>query len=150
MEKNTEQKTQIIMEGNFQLIPPFPSEMTRTMYCPKCAQNQMPDIGNFVYLLGTTSRTGYVFSVKRDNMVNEFGFTPHIISQPNIILNKEGKIIVRFYRTCCMHACGMFINFKPFSNSYVVDILNRGQAELPLNEFIALINYKDHSYYLGS
>jgi hypothetical protein len=121
--------------------------VTRTMYCEKCAENQMPKVSNIVLVYGDDNHRYYPFTIRKDAPVREYGFTPHIISSPRIDWI-EDREIVTFKKCCGMHGCGIEIVFNPNFSQYDYYFLEQNDDWLPAHDFMAMMNYKDDDYYV--
>ena len=91
--------------------------VTRTMYCEKCAQNQMPGLYNIALVYGDTNSKYYPFTIKRDAPVREYGFTPHIISSPKMDWIDDRECVT-FDKCCAMNGCGIEIVFHTQFQQY--------------------------------
>jgi hypothetical protein len=120
---------------------------TRTMYCEKCAQNQMPRVGNIAMVYGQTSNRYYPLTIKRNSEVKEYGFTPHIISSPKMDWIDDVECVT-FDKCCAMNGCGTQLRFFPDFNQYDYYFLEKNFDWLPTHDFLALINFKDPYYYV--
>jgi hypothetical protein len=117
------------------------------MYCSNCAENQMPRIGNLALLFGESTQTYYALNVKKDNLVSEYGFTPHLIYNPKIIL-VENKQVISFDQVCCMNGCGVDIIFNPHNNFYNYSFEVIKKQAFSIERFLGLLNHKDYDYYV--
>ncbi len=121
--------------------------VTRTMYCEKCAQNQMPGLYNIALVYGDTNSKYYPFTIKRDAPVREYGFTPHIISSPKMDWIDDRECVT-FDKCCAMNGCGIEIVFHTQFQQYDYYFLETNFDWLPMNDYLAMLNYKDHDYYV--
>lgn len=124
------------------------SIITRNMYCPVCAELQMPRIHNIAIVFGQTSKRYHPFSVKKDSQVNEYGFTPHLINNIKLY-NIEGEECVIFDKRCGMNGCGVGIDFSNTQKSmYDIYTLNSQFDYLLIENFYNLLHFKDKEYYV--
>lgn len=121
--------------------------MSRTMYCEKCAKEQRPKLSNMVLLYRGEKKVYSCFSVKKDSAVSEYGFTPHLITKPEIFLDSEKKEFVLFEVYCGMNGCGIELKFKS-NNTWEFYYIKSKLKVFSIKDFKELINYKDHEYYI--
>ncbi len=121
--------------------------MTRTMYCKKCAAAQRPVISNMTLLYRGNSHTYYCFSIKQNSLVQEYGFTPHLIQKPEIFLDDKNEQFVLFESFCGINGCGIELKLKP-DNTWEFYYLELKINTIPINDFIALMNFKATEFYV--
>ena len=120
---------------------------TRTMYCEKCAQNQMPRVGNIAMVYGQTSNRYYPLTIKRNSEVKEYGFTPHIISSPKMDWIDDVECVT-FYKCCAMNGCGIRLRFFPEFGMYDHYFVDNQPDYLHIDDYLAFINNKDPYFYV--
>lgn len=129
------------------LLKIFPEKCTRNMHCPDCAESEMPRIGNLALLFGTDSQKFSVLNIKKDSLVREYGFTPHLIYNPRIqLIGDEQQVI--FSQICCMNGCGVDLVFNPHNNLYNYSFEIVKKQVYSVERFLGLLNHKDPEYYL--
>jgi hypothetical protein len=122
--------------------------ITRIMFCPVCAELQMPKVGNIVIPFGQSNQRYHPFAIKKDQNVTECGFTPHIIKVAGLHYTDREEL-VKFDKSCCMNGCGLEIHFSDSKKSmYEVWTLSEQFDWLSLRNFYNLIHFKDVNYYV--
>jgi hypothetical protein len=128
-----------------------PEQMSRTMFCPKCAESQCPKIDDSV-LLYQTNRMRQSFSAVIENSeIEHWGYTPHWITDIIIDIEKQEAI---YTKVCGVNGCGHSLEARePEENTgkiiWDTVIQNSIRDTMPLNDFVAFINFKDPMYYVG-
>lgn len=123
----------------------FPQIMSRSMFCSRCAKNQMPSIGNIVIFFGEKRNKFFYEKIEQNNIIEEYGFTPHIILNPSIIILNDSQVVI-FSAYCGMHGCGVKID--PHIGQFYYQ--EQRDITLSIENFISLMNTKDRSYYVNS
>lgn len=78
--------------------------ITRTAYCPQCAQLSRPLSGDFFLLHGRDSKTYRVEQCDHHVSGKVVGYTPHLFTKLKV---DNGMVVVQ--KVCAMNGCGVVL-----------------------------------------
>ena len=122
--------------------------LSRTMYCPHCHARGSPHNQDLVVLHGSSSRSFRICLLKYDVRVKKRGFSPHLITW---VKTRSG--IVTYTKACGIVGCGVSIEGidpdpEAIQNEFTVTCIREEFCTMPKKDWYALLEYKDHEYYL--
>lgn len=113
-------------------------EITRTMWCERCAKAHRPHKDSQFIVKG---QTGYhLYVVDRFVPHNERGFTPHLVSLYKLLDEKTVVIV----RSCAMLDCG--VSLKSEGESYTLKYNHVSYENISLADWNSLVTRKDLGY----
>jgi succinate dehydrogenase/fumarate reductase-like Fe-S protein len=108
----------------------------------------MSKINNVVIVFGQSSQRYRPFSIKKDSKVEEYGFTPHLITIDCLQYINNQEVVV-FTKKCGMNGCGVDIQFTNTEKSmYRIWDINEDFDWMSLKTFYELTHFKDSDYYV--
>jgi hypothetical protein len=129
----------------------IPEQMSRTMFCPECAQHKCPQIGDSVLLYQTNAKRKFLARVNENSEIKHWGYTPHWITDIVIDGDKQEAI---YTKVCGVNGCGHFLKERKLEENngkiqWDTIIKNAIRESMELKHFIAFVDYKDPTYYVG-
>lgn len=132
----------------------LPAAMTRTMFCKECAEMESPQVGESVLMHCGERNAPYFFTIRENSEVTEYGYTPHIISDPKLFENEHGQMMMSFTKMCGINECGirMHEERKKVGNkeqiSFTYESVNPIEDSMRIEDFAALYGFKDPYFYV--
>ena len=128
-----------------------PEQMSRTMFCPECAQHECPQIDDSVLLYQTDTKRRFLARINENSETKYWGYTPHWITDIVIDIDKQEAI---YTKVCGVNGCGHFLEERELEENigkiqWDTIIQNPIRETMSLNHFIAFINFKDPTFYVG-
>lgn len=115
--------------------------ITRTGYCDRCFKEARPRESNVVLLYGTDTNNFIVHDANRSSKWK--GFVPMIYRVEKVI---HTKVIA--WRACSIYGCGVYMEQTKAGEWYSVRTEAWERFIYSYEEWSALVNFKDHSYYI--
>jgi len=115
--------------------------ITRTGFCPHCFQEGKPRKENICLLYGGTNSVFKVHTITDRSRTK--GYTPFIYMIDRVI---EENVVG--CRICAMYDCGTNKRFENDTWFYYLDKTKWERFIYPIKTWNALVNFKDHSYYI--
>ena len=118
-------------------------DLCRTQYCPKCAANSRPYMGDIFVLYGRTSESIFTGECQDRVKSRDYGFTPHLLTVLDRDL-KNKQVVVQ--SICAMHGCGITLYETDGNYEFVVN--HKSIYQLSLKQWNDLVKFSDTGYHI--
>lgn len=117
--------------------------ITRTGFCASCAKEDRPLVGTVCLIFGSKSNLYKAYHVGRRTQYK--GFVPFVYTLEKVI----GENVVG-HRCCSVYGCGVTRNWNREFHCFIYETLPDHYERFiyPLENWNALISFKDFSYYI--
>lgn len=120
-------------------------DLCRTQYCPICAANGRPYMGDVFVLYGRTSGNILIDECQDRVKARDYGFTPHLLTILDRDLKNKQVVIEK---VCAMHGCGITLYETDEEENYEFVVNRKSITLLSLKQWNDLVKFSDTGYHI--